>query len=81
MQSSLVSLQKSVTVCVVFKKKKKSSLLSPHPSALLSPSVLRAGASLLVGVRLIRWCWLMDAPSTPARETTPTSSLELLWAL
>lgn len=47
----------------------------------VSSSATRAGAFLPVEVHLIRWCCLTAVPSTPARETTPTSSLEWLWAL
>lgn len=45
----------------------------------VSSSATRAGAFLPVEVHLIRWCCQTVAPSTPARETMPTSSPEWLW--
>lgn len=46
---------------------------------LVSSSATRAAAFLPAEVHLTRWCCRTAAPSTPARETTPTSSPEWLW--
>lgn len=46
----------------------------------VSSSAARAGAFSPAEAPLIRWCCLTAGPFSPARETTPTSSLEWLWA-